>query len=358
MNKANKKRILVAMSGGVDSSVAAALLLKGGFDVEGVYMSNWSDQNDIFGVCSTTQDKRDALSAAAHLGIKLHLVNFENDYRKKVLDYFFKEYSKGRTPNPDVWCNRYIKFGKLFEFMKKNGFEFVATGHYAGVETDKVGVHLLCSKDKKKDQTYFLHQLTQAQLKQALFPLQNYEKSEVRNIAKKIGLPNHSKKDSVGICFIGEVGMFDFLMQKIKIKKGKIINIDTNEVVGEHNGVAFYTIGQRHGTVGGNNARLYVVKKDIKKNIIWVGAKDNPLLKPEKIIVKNINWIPKKPTFPLVCKARIRHGGELHNVTVYDNLKNSGGYTVTFYEKPWAAAPGQFCVFYSKNECVGGGVIN
>lgn len=367
------------MSGGVDSSVAASLLLEQGHDVTGAYMINYDTDTRIyaddadhadcsndkkFGEC-WRNDYRDALRVAAKLDIPLIKLDFKKEYHNFVLDYMFAEYEKGRTPNPDVLCNKFIKFGVWLEKAKELGFSKLATGHYARLkreetrnnkqETNKFIYHLMEAKDKEKDQTYFLHQLAQEQLKYVLFPLGNYTKKEVRELAKKMNLPTAEKEESMGICFVGEVPMKEFLSKKIKQKKGNVLT-SSGETIGEHDGLPFYTIGQRHfGIQSDGKGPLYIVGKNIKKNELVVGDENDPLFYKKEAKIIDINWISgQKRNFPLKCEVRLRHRQKKQKAVL--GVKNDKLF-VEFDKPQKAVTPGQFAVFYKKGECLGGGVI-
>jgi len=394
-----KRKVFVAMSGGVDSSVAAAMLLKEGYEVTGAFMVNYDGERgrgkEEGGNC-WLPDYRDALRVAAKLGITLIKLDFTKEYNDLVLKYMFREYEAGRTPNPDVLCNKFVKFGVWLEKARELGYEKLATGHYARLGVKEIrnlkletggdknsfqfpvsSFRLLQATDSNKDQTYFLHQLTQDQLKHVLFPLGEYTKPEVRVLARKWELPTAEKEESMGICFVGEVPMREFLMQKIKPKPGEIVMSD-GTVIGEHQGLPFYTIGQR-GLAGrvksdggrGDSKPLYVVDKDLEENKLVVGYEDDPLLYKKEITVKDVNWIAgKSPEFPLYCKVRLRHrqplqSGEIRNCPaasgiplLREKLETGEECVKIKFEQPQrAATPGQFAVFYLKDECLGGGVI-
>ncbi len=371
MNKKtnSKIKVLIAMSGGVDSSVAAALLVKTGYDVTGVFVVNYDEAKGT--ERCWTGDYQDALRVAAKLGIPLLRWDFVKEYKKSVLDYMYNEYRLGRTPNPDVLCNTFIKFGAWLDKAEKLGFDKIATGHYARlakVNSKKIKeFKLIQAKDKNKDQTYFLHQLNQGQLEHILFPIGNYTKPQVRKLAKKFDLPNADKEESMGICFVGEVPMKDFLMKEIKSKKGKIVLSPSfqegvggvAEVLGEHDGLPFYTIGQRNLGVKTNlNKPLYVVDKRGGTNELVVGYEDDPLLFKKEAEVVDISWVEKMPKFPLNCEVRLRHRQPLQKCTVCHSDRSGGiPYTIKFSKSQRAVTPGQFAVFYKKNECLGGGVI-
>jgi len=352
-----KIKVLVGLSGGVDSSVSALLLREAGYDVTGVYMKQWSDSKDLSGVCSWKDDRRDALRVAAHLGIPFLTVDFEKEYKKWVVEYMFREYTAGRTPNPDVMCNKFVKFGYWLKFARQKKFDFLATGHYAQIKKLGEKYKMLVSKDKEKDQTYFLHQLGQKELQHVLFPIGHLTKKQVRALAKKAELPTAERAESMGICFIGEIPMKEFLEKKIKLTKGKICTTE-GEVVGNHDGLPFYTIGQRHGFAQtGGKQPLYVVAKDFKKNELVVGLENDPLLYKKKIILSDTHFVSgQAPVFPLQCEVRLRHRQPLQKAVLEKGTKK-GDTTVIFQKSQKAVTPGQFAVFYKKGECLGGGII-
>lgn len=342
------------MSGGVDSSVAAALLVAQGHDVTGAFMVNY-DEIGPSGESCWAGDYQDALRVAAKLNIPLLRWDFVKEYKKTVLDYMYAEYEKGRTPNPDVLCNKFVKFGSWLDKARELGFTKLATGHYAQTKKIKNSTKLIKAKDDNKDQTYFLHQLSQDQLKDILFPIGGYTKPEVRKLAKKFGLPNADKEESMGICFIGEVPMKDFLLKKIKSQKGKIV-LSTGQIIGEHDGLSFYTIGQRNlGVKTDQNKPLYVLDKSFVKNELVVGYEDDPLLYKKETEITDVNWINgQKPKLPLTCEVRLRHRQPLQKVKVEEK---NGKVFLKFSKAQRAVTPGQFAVLYAKNECLGGGIV-
>ena len=350
------KKVVVGMSGGVDSSVAAALLKKEGYDVSGVFMKNWADPKYP---CPWKEDRRDAMRVAAVLDIQFETWDFTKEYRASVVDYMVREYAAGRTPNPDVMCNREIKFGLFLEWALERGADYVATGHYVKkIKNEKLkskNYRLAIAKDLNKDQSYFLWTLTQEQLAHSLFPIGDYTKPEVRKLARKFGLPTADKPDSQGICFIGEIDLGAFLRDELGTKLGKVLTT-AGKIVGEHEGVQFYTIGQRHGLGFGGGIPFYVVEKDAKTNMLVVaeGPNDNALFSKE-LTVESINWISgETPTFPLRCEARIRYKQPLQACSV-ERIADSIG--ITFGEEQRAVTPGQSVVFYKKGVMLGGGII-
>ena len=353
------KRVVVGMSGGVDSSVAAALLKEQGYDVIGLFMHNW-EEDDNSGTCTAVSDYEDVKRVCTNLHIPYYTVNFASEYLDRVFSYFLEEYKKGRTPNPDVLCNREIKFGPFLEYAKTLGADYIATGHYAKISHEN-GVHkLLKAKDQNKDQTYFLNQLNQEQLQDVLFPLGDLEKPKVREIAEKYGFTTAAKKDSTGICFIGERRFREFLKTYIPCKPGDIVDINNNKVVGKHDGVMYYTLGQRRGlNIGGvssgNGDRWFVIDKDVNKNILYVSQGEDDKLFSNGLVSYKINWIPNEPkekTFECYAKFRYRQPDQKVTVTIEKDKV-----CVSFKEKQRAVTPGQFVVFYTETECLGGGII-
>lgn len=396
------KTVIVGLSGGVDSSVAAYLLREEGYNVIGLYMINWHEKTGtLSGDCPWKDDLVFAELVAKKLGIPFHTVDFSEQYRKRVVDYMFGEYEKGRTPNPDVLCNREVKFDLFIDKAKELGAQYIATGHYCRKDKikngDKAFYRLLAGKDPGKEQSYFLCQLSQEKLEMVLFPIGNLHKSKVREIARKAGLPTADKKDSQGVCFVGKIDLPTFLQQKLSTKKGKVIEIpadanifntaceipvsnsyDADQLVflsqpfkytpedgvvtGDHNGAHFFTVGQRKGlNIGGKEKPLFVISTDVEKNVIYVGqGEDHPGLYRRGLFIKSedIHWI--RPDLELQpgesdsCFLRIRYRQPLQKGTIY--RKEEGLYLI-FEKKQRGITPGQFAAWYRRDELVGSGVI-
>ena len=352
------KTVVVGMSGGVDSSVAALLLKQQGYNVIGLFMNNWEEQDEN-GVCTAEQDFADVRRVCNLIGIPYYSVNFSKQYMDRVFSYFLDEYKKGRTPNPDVLCNREVKFGPFKEYAKELGADYIATGHYCDILHDGDTHYLLKAKDQSKDQTYFLNQLSQCQLDNVLFPLGKMDKSEVRAIAQQYNLATATKKDSTGICFIGERNFRNFLLNYIPAKKG-LIKTYEGKVLGEHLGLMYYTIGQRKGlNLGGQKGegegRWFVIEKDLVNNVLYVAHGDESRLYSSGLEMKSCNWIPAMPKakeFECTAKFRYRQPEQGCYVKIEDDK-----ITVTFKEKQRAITEGQFAVFYDNEKCIGGGVI-
>jgi tRNA-specific 2-thiouridylase len=352
------KTVVVGMSGGVDSSVAALLLKEQGYNVIGLFMNNWEEKDEC-GACTGEEDFADVRRVANAIGIPYYSVNFAKEYMDRVFSYFLDEYKAGRTPNPDVLCNREIKFKDFKAAAMRLGADYIATGHYCDILHDGDTHYLLKAKDQGKDQTYFLNQLSQDQLDKVLFPLGKLDKSEVRAIAEKYGLATASKKDSTGICFIGERNFRNFLLNYIPAKKGKIMTYD-GKVLGEHLGLMYYTIGQRRGLgIGGqqgdDGSRWFVIEKDIPNNILYVAHGSEEKLYSKGLIMNSCNWIPSEPInkdFECTAKFRYRQPEQGCIVHIRD-----GYIEVEFLERQRAITEGQFAVFYDGDKCIGGGVI-
>ena len=353
-----KKTVVVGMSGGVDSSVAALLLKNQGYNVIGLFMNNWEETDDN-GVCTSEQDFSDVRRVCNAIGIPYYAVNFAKEYMDRVFSYFLEEYRAGRTPNPDVLCNREIKFKDFKEKALDLGADYVATGHYCDILHDGDTHYLLKAKDQNKDQTYFLNQLSQSQLDKVLFPLGKLDKGEVRRIAEENGLATATKKDSTGICFIGERNFRNFLQTYIPNQKGKIMTME-GKVLGEHLGLMYYTIGQRRGLgIGGqkgdDGSRWFVIKKDLEKNILYVAHGSEEMLYSKGLIMKECNWIPCAPNkTDFECTAKFRYRQPEQKCTVH--IKKDC-IIVDFAERQRAITEGQFAVFYDGDKCIGGGVI-
>ncbi|MBQ0755414.1 MAG: tRNA 2-thiouridine(34) synthase MnmA [Gammaproteobacteria bacterium] len=361
-------RVIVGMSGGVDSSVAAALLIDQGYQVEGLFMKNW-DEDDGTEYCTARDDLLDAMQVAGALGIELHTANFASEYWDRVFSHFLEEYRAGRTPNPDILCNKEIKFRAFLDHALTLGADAIATGHYARVahaDNDNAdsltSARLLRAQDNNKDQTYFLHAVNHAQFAQTLFPLGDLEKPEVRKIAEQKGFANHKKKDSTGICFIGERRFKDFLEQYLPAQPGAIEN-EHGEVIGEHSGLMYYTLGQRQGLgIGGRNdaseSPWYAAHKDLSRNVlIAVQGHDHPLLLSDQLTTAAVDWVAGKApaATPLRLTAKTRYRQTDQPCTV--SLLNANQVHVAFDQPQRAVTPGQSVVFYDNNICLGGAVI-
>ena len=353
------KKVVIGISGGVDSSVAALLLKEQGYDVIGLFMRNWdsSINNDYLGnpdlnndICPQEKDYNDALEVCKKLDIPLHRIDFVKEYWDYVFTYFLDELKKGRTPNPDVMCNKYIKFDLFVTEAKKLGADYIATGHYAKV----IDGQLYKASDKNKDQSYFLAYVNKDVFKDVIFPLQDLTKPEIRNIASDKGLVTAKKKDSTGICFIGERNFTKFLENYLPNIPGKIVNIETNEVVGEHIGLMYYTLGQRRGlNLGGFKDKSYVAKKDLENNILYIATGDeNKYLYSKEAIIEDFNFLTDKRINDCTCKFRYRQPDIKCHVEYLENNKIK-----VIYDNAKAVTPGQFCVLYDGDLCLGGGII-
>ncbi len=352
--------IVVGMSGGVDSSVVAKLLKDSGEQIIGLFMKNW-EEKDENGVCTSEQDFTDVKSVCSQIGIPYYSINFAKEYMDRVFKHFLEEYKAGRTPNPDVLCNREIKFGPFLEYAKKLGADKIATGHYARVEEKDGLFYLKKAVDTNKDQTYFLNQLNQYQLSQVVFPIGHLTKPELRKLAEEYNLSTSHKKDSTGICFIGERNFKNFLQGYLPAKSGKILDYKTKELLGQHDGLMYYTLGQRKGLgiggkTDGSGEAWFVCEKDLKNNILFVTQGEQDVLFSEGLKSGIINWIPEKPkesNFNCFAKFRYRQPEQEVNVTINED----GSTLVKFKEKQRAITPGQYVVFYDDEYCLGGGVI-
>lgn len=361
MTDNSKTRVVVGMSGGVDSSVTALLLKEQGYDVIGIFMKNWDD-TDENGVCTATEDYKDVAKVADQIGIPYYSVNFEKEYWNRVFEYFLAEYRAGRTPNPDVMCNKEIKFKAFLDYAMDLGADFVATGHYAQVERDEHGVtHMLRGVDNNKDQTYFLSQLSQEQLAKTMFPIGHMEKSEVRAIADRAGLATAKKKDSTGVCFIGEKNFKEFLSHYLPAQKGNMMTLE-GEIKGQHDGLMYYTIGQRQGLgIGGggkSSEPWFVVGKELETNTLLVGQGfHHEALYADRLDASEIHFTTheEKPK-EFRCTAKFRYRQQDTGVTVH--LLENNRAEVIFDESVRAITPGQAVVFYDGMECLGGGLID
>ena len=382
--KDKKLKVLVAMSGGVDSSVAALLMLRKGYEVVGAFMKNYSDSKNEFGECNWREERKMAIKIASKLNIKLITLDFEKQYKKQVVEKMFENYKQGITPNPDIDCNQKIKFPLLIKEAKKIGADFIVTGHYAKIKPpaekenpkNKRDYKLLRAKDESKDQSYFLYRLNQKELSKTIFPIGNYTKKQIRKIAEENNFPNYNKKGTVGICFIGKINLKEFLSKKIKPKKGKILDPDGNNI-GEHDGIYYYTIGQRLGPRYGFEVkretkvrdkknkeqikRWYVAKKDKKTNTLIAAPEEHPILYRKEIYFNNAHWISKNPPTknnrPKKIHTRIRQVGELiSSKFIYDNRKKK--FKIILKKPITGISEGQAAVIYKGKETLGGGVIS
>jgi len=353
-------KIIVGMSGGVDSSVAALLLLEQGYQVEGLFMKNWEEDDDE-DYCAAAVDLADATAVCDTLGIKLHSVNFASEYWDRVFSHFLDEYRAGRTPNPDILCNREIKFHAFLDYARTLGAERIATGHYARVRHTDHGSQLLRGLDNNKDQSYFLHALNQHQLSHAMFPIGEYQKSVIRQLAKDNDLLTHDKKDSTGICFIGERDFKNFLQRYLPAQPG-VMQTPEGQTVGQHDGLMYYTLGQRQGLgIGGlkefDNLPWFVADKDLDNNIlIVVQGHDHPLLYSQWLDAIDLHWVSgKPPSVPFTCTAKTRYRQQ-DAACMIESLQD-GHCHVVFDQPQWAVTPGQSVVFYEGEKCLGGGII-
>ena len=364
-----RKKVVIGMSGGVDSSVAAWLLKEQGYEVIGLFMKNWEDDDDSE-YCSTRVDWIDAASVADVIGVDIEAVNFAAEYKDRVFAEFLREYQAGRTPNPDVLCNAEIKFKAFLDHAMKLGADLIATGHYSRVREVRSGpaagrFELLKALDAGKDQSYFLHRLNQAQLSKTLFPLGEIQKTEVRRIAEQLGLPNAKKKDSTGICFIGERPFREFLNRYLSFRPGPMKTPD-GDVVGEHIGLSFYTLGQRkgiglggmksHKNTDGNSDAWYVAKKDIENNTLYiVQGHDHPWLLSSSLAAEQASWIAGSPPEPGQFSAKTRY--RQADVPCVFGATDANAFSLEFPVPQWAVTPGQSAVLYQGDVCLGGGII-
>ena len=354
-------RVIVGMSGGVDSSVAALLLKRAGHDVTGIFMNNW-EEKDAFGVCTSEPDWADVRAVCDLIGIPCYSVNFAREYRERVFSHFLEEYRKGRTPNPDVLCNREIKFGVFLSFAEKLGAEKVATGHFAKVDRGGQGWQLRRAKDENKDQTYFLYMLGQRALSKAMFPVGDLTKGEIRQIARDAGIPVSEKKDSTGVCFIGERNFKKFLSGYLPAQPGDMVTVD-GRIVGRHDGLMYYTLGQRRGLgIGGSGdgRRWFVVAKDLERNRLVVDqGEDSPLLYTSRADGGECTWLagfpPVEEDRPLRCQVQLRHRQPLQDCSI---ILRGDRVQIDFDRPQRAVTPGQSAVFYDGEVCLGGAIVD
>ncbi|MGV6817274.1 MAG: tRNA 2-thiouridine(34) synthase MnmA [Thiotrichales bacterium] len=355
-----RSKVIVGMSGGVDSSVTALHLLEEGYYVEGLFMKNWEEDDDAE-YCAAAEDLKDAQAVADQLGIRLHTVNFSAEYWDRVFEYFLTEYRAGRTPNPDIVCNREIKFRAFLDHALTLGAQWIATGHYARITRSAHEIQLRKGKDPQKDQSYFLCALNEQQLERAMFPLGGLEKTEVRARAARAGLATYAKKDSTGICFIGERKFKDFLQRFLPAQPGEIID-EHGKIIGEHQGLMFYTLGQRHGLgIGGlttaSEEPWYVAVKDLQSNrLTAVQGHDHPLLLSQQLTASQVNWINGPPDIPCACTAKVRYRQSPQDCVI--EQLDTETVTVRFTTPQRAVTPGQAVVFYQDDRCLGGAIID
>lgn len=357
INTNNAPSVHIALSGGVDSAVSAALLVRQGYTVTGVFMKNWSgEEYGLEDRCPWKQDQEDAQRICDSLGIPFRTYNFEKEYRTEILDYFFEEYRSGRTPNPDILCNKTIKFGFFLKRSQAEGADLIATGHYAQKEASgKNAWNLVRAVDQNKDQTYFLYRLSQDQLRKTLFPVGSFTKSEVRALAKDFNLPVAQKKDSQGICFLGAIDVREFLAKVLRPKEGSIIDADTGETVGKHEGVWFYTNGQREGLrIGGAGEPYFVAGKSLEKNVLYVAqGRDNPRLYARKVSLSDISWVNGEPDTAHNLLSGVVRYRQAPQPCTFDGGKG----TITFKKPVWLPSPGQSAVIFEGETVIGGGII-
>jgi tRNA-specific 2-thiouridylase len=351
-----KAKIFVGVSGGVDSSVALALLQKEGYDVTGVFLKVWSPD---FLPCDWKEERRSAMRVCATLGVPFITMDFSEEYKKEVVDYMISEYRAGRVPNPDVFCNKYVKFGVFLKKALEMGADFIATGHYAQVIKNGNNYELHESVDKNKDQSYFLYTLGQEELSRTLFPVGSMTKPEVRKLAKEFGLPNAEKKDSQGLCFIGLVDMKEFLKHYVQTKKGDVLNTK-GEIVGEHDGAIFFAIGQRHGFTilqkTSDDPRFFVISKNLNRNTITIADKksEEEVYSTKEIIIPDLHFITSPSKLPMETSVRIRYRQEKQTCTL---SKSGDDYRIIFGNSQSGISVGQSAVLYENDECLGGGII-